>query len=108
MANDESVCFGLDKVGRAGFRLKTEQEKAVHSVYNGKAVLVWLPNAGVVNLCAMICCRLCLIISKGSVVPRLVFLIIDQVSSLRQCNVPAASLNTCRGRDSAYTRIYIL
>ena len=66
MANvyfDESVCFGLEKVGRAGFRLKTQQEKAGHSVYNGKDVLVWLPTGYGKSLCYELLRRLCLIIS---------------------------------------------
>ena len=44
--------------------------------------------------------------TEGSVVlviSPLVFLMIDQVTSLRQRNVPAAILSTCRGRDSAYS-----
>ena len=83
------LSFAVSKAGKEGIVLKPEQLQAVHHIYEGRDVFLWLPTTFGKSICHevlpfLLDCKLGK--SESSiviVVSPLVSLMVDQVASLR-------------------------
>ena len=100
---DEAVTYALRAVGKEHMVLKTEQLQAIHHIYDGKDVFLWLPTGFGKSICYetlpfVFDFKLERVSGTASssvviVVSPLVSLMADQVASLRKRGVKAAILS---------------